>query len=281
MQRIPLGINVASNNKLKRRCLQLICKSYHHSDMGRKSDLSVKEREHVTKALAIGKSTLQIAKDMQRDHRTIKTLVAASHHERKKRVQPKFRKLTERQLRQIHRQVVKTPLATSLQIFEACDMPKVCRATRCKALRKVASVKKAPKNLPLKQKHKSKRAEWAKKYMKVDFTQVIFTDECLATLDGPDGWVRGWVSLDHSPPVRMACQQAGGGVMFWAAIIGDTLIGPFRVEDGVKINATTYSAYLNKHFDLGGRSSHFDGGKLYCSCTIMLLPMLPDTRLLG
>ena len=126
--------------------------------MGRKPDLSVKEKEHVTRALANGKSTLQIAKDMQRDHRTIKTLVAASH-ERKKRVQPKFRKLTERQLRQIHRQVVKTPLATSLQIFEACDMPKVCRATHCKALRRVANVKKASKNPPLKQKHKSKGAE--------------------------------------------------------------------------------------------------------------------------
>ncbi len=54
------------------------------------------------------------------------------------------------------------------------------------------------------------------------------------------------VSSDHSPPVRMARQLGGGGVMFWAAIIGDTLTGPFRVENGGKINATTYSAILDK-----------------------------------
>ena len=89
--------------------------------------------------------------------------------------------------------------------------------------------------------------EWVKKYMKVDFSQVIFTDECRATLDGPDGWAQGWVSSDHTPPIRMARQQGGGGVMFWAAIIDDKLIGPFRVEDGVKINANTYSAFLDKH----------------------------------
>ena len=86
----------------------------------------------------------------------------------------------ERQMRQIHRQVVKIPLATSLQVFQARNMLKVCRATRCKALRQVASVKKAPKSPPLdlNQRHKTKRIEWAQKYNKVDFSRVIFTDEC-------------------------------------------------------------------------------------------------------
>ena len=123
----------------------------------------------MTRALANEKSTLQIGKDMHRDHRTVKKIVAASHHARKRLVQPKFRKLTERQLRQIHRQVVKIPLATSLQVFQARNMLKVCRATRCKALRQVASVKKAPKSPPLNQRHKTKRIDWAEKYMKVDF----------------------------------------------------------------------------------------------------------------
>lgn len=36
--------------------------------------------------------------------------------------------------------------------------------------------------------------------------------------------------------------------MFWAAIIGDTLIAPFCVEDGIKITASSYSTFLDKHF---------------------------------
>ena len=179
-------------------------------------------------------TTLQIAKVLQRDHRTIKKYVTASQQGRKQRVRPKLRKLNDRQLRQIHRQVMKTPPASSRQIFEACDMPKLSRATRCKALREVATVQKPKRNPPLNQRHKARRLEWATKYMKTDFSRVIFTDECRATLNGPDDWARGWISLHDSPPRG---QQGGGGVMFWAAIIGESIIGPFRVEDGVKIHS--------------------------------------------
>lgn len=54
------------------------------------------------------------------------------------------------------------------------------------------------------------------------------------TLDGPDGWVRGWLVHGSDPPVRLRRQQGGGGVMVWAAITDDTLTGPFRVPDGVR-----------------------------------------------
>ena len=74
--------------------------------MGKKKDLSIKEKESITRELSKGMTTLQIAKVLQRDYWTIKKYVTASQHGRKKRVQPKFRKLNDRQLRQIHRQVV-------------------------------------------------------------------------------------------------------------------------------------------------------------------------------
>ena len=32
-----------------------------------------------------------------------------------------------------------------------------------------------------------KRLNWARQYMKLDFNKVIFTGECRATLDGPNG----------------------------------------------------------------------------------------------
>ena len=39
-------------------------------------------------------------------------------------------------------------------------------------------------------------------------------------------------------------QQGGGGVMIWAGIIGDELVGPFRVPDGLKLTAATYCEFL-------------------------------------
>ena len=37
-------------------------------------------------------------------------------------------------------------------------------------------------------------------------------------------------------PCRFKLQQGGGGVMFWAGIVGKELIGPFKVDEGVKMN---------------------------------------------
>ena len=72
--------------------------------------------------------------------------------------------------------------------------------------------------------------------MEPDFSSVIFADECRTTLDAPDGWASGWIFFNHSAPVRARRQQGGGAVMFWAAIVGDSTIRPFRAEDGVKID---------------------------------------------
>ena len=68
--------------------------------------------------------------------------------------------------------------------------------------------------------------------MKCDFSYVLFTDECRATLDGPDGWVKGWILQNQTAPHRLRRQQGGGRVMFWAGIVGDTLLGPFKVPEG-------------------------------------------------
>ena len=42
--------------------------------------------------------------------------------------------------------------------------------------------------------------------MKVNFENVIFKDECRATmdvLDGPDGWSRGWCDAQLPSPQRL------------------------------------------------------------------------------
>ena len=51
---------------------------------------------------------------------------------------------------------------------------------------------------------------------------VLFTDECRATLDGPDGWAKGWILQDQAAPYRLRRQQGVGWVMLWAGIVGDT-----------------------------------------------------------
>jgi hypothetical protein len=37
--------------------------------------------------------------------------------------------------------------------------------------------------------------EWSRKYMKTDMKFVLFTDEARASLDDPDGWAKGCVSM--------------------------------------------------------------------------------------
>ena len=62
------------------------------------------------------------------------------------------------------------------------------------------------------------------------------TDKAHAALYGPDGFNKVWV-VDG--------QEGGGGVMFWAGIVGDTVIGQVWVPDGVKVNYMTHCVLLN------------------------------------
>ena len=102
-----------------------------------------------------------------------------------------------------------------------------------------------------------KRVKWATDYIKCDFSTVIFTDECRAMLDGPDGFSRGWIGHGFETPFRLRRQQGGGGVMFWAGICGETLIGPFMVEERVKMDSEAYAHFLKQNFLTGTRFNPF------------------------
>ena len=45
-------------------------------------------------------------------------------------------------------------------------------------------------------------------------------------------------------PRRTRRQQGGGGVMLWAGIVGDELVSPVRVQEGVKLTSHTYCQFL-------------------------------------
>lgn len=216
--------------------------------MGQKRDLTDSEKSKIVRCLAEGCSSLEIAKLLKRDHRTIKRFVTNSQQGRRKRVEKKRRKITAHELRKIKREVAKMPFATSSTIFQSCNVTGVSKSTRCAVLRDMAKVRKAEKRPPLNKNHKLKRQDWAKKYLKTDFSKVLWTDEMRVTLDGPDGWARGWISKGQRAPIRLRRQQGGGGVLLWAGIIKNELVGPFRVEDGVKINSQTYCQFLEDTF---------------------------------
>ena len=90
--------------------------------------------------------------------------------------------------------------------------------------------------------------DWGVRYMKQDFSKVLWTDKCRATLNRPDGWARGWVLNGRSSRNRVRRQQDGEGIMFWDWLLGNTIVDPFRVEQGVKLNSQNYFSFLTRNF---------------------------------
>lgn len=80
-----------------------------------------------------------------------------------------------------------------------------------------------------------------------------FTDLCQATLDGPDGLSKGWVFLDNPAHIRLRRQLGEGGVIFWAGIVGNKMIGRLKCQEvwrlpshTVTLLGTSYLTLLNE-----------------------------------
>jgi hypothetical protein len=150
-----------------------------------------------------------------------------------------------RDLSCLKRNLQKLPGATNAGIFKEAGLPDITKSTRNIILAKMASENKcSPKKSPLTKRHKYLRLNWAKNYMKTDMKCVLFADESGATLDGPDGWSKGWVFRGDQCPTRMRRQQGGGGLMIWAPIVGDELFGPVRIPECVKLTSHTNCQFL-------------------------------------
>ncbi|KAL6456377.1 hypothetical protein MHYP_G00349200 [Metynnis hypsauchen] len=216
--------------------------------MGKKKDLSAAEKPQIVQCLGQGMKTLDVSRKSKHDHRTVKRFVTDSEHRRVRADKGRMRKVSARQVHRIKRAAAKMSLQTSKQVFEAAGVSGVPRTSRCRILQRLAVVRKPTIRSPLPSAHKQKRLQWAQTYMKTNFQTVLFTDECRATLDGPDGWSSGWLVDGHHVPTRLRRQQGGGGVMFWAGMMGRQLVGPFRVPEGVKMTSAKYIEFLTDHF---------------------------------
>ena len=218
--------------------------------MGRRTDLTDDEKRILVKELANATTPEMIASKINRHVVTVNKFVNDPLKKRKIRADCGSRKsVSKRDLNSLKRKLRKIPGATSARIFKEAGVPDISKSTRNRILAKMAETK-CPKKIPLRtRRHRTLRIDWAKTYMKTDMKHVLFTDESRATLDGPDGWSRGWVIRGDQCPTRIRRQQGGGEVMLWAGIVGDELVGPFRVKEGVKLTSQTYCQFLKSFLE--------------------------------
>ena len=210
--------------------------------------LSEAERAQVVSLLARGRPDYKIAAALGRDVRTIRKFISNHQDARKKKKSGHFLSVSPRDIRKIHLIVSRKSYLTSKEIFEKAGLPNVPKTTRCRILKSLATVRTKQKRPVLTKIHKEKRLKWARQYLKQDFSKVIWTDESRVTLDGPDGWSRGWILPGKQPETMMRRQQGGGGIMIWAGIVGSSLVGPFMIPEGVKVNKEVYCNLLQDSF---------------------------------
>ena len=99
--------------------------------------------------------------------------------------------------------IARNPLTLSRKCFNESNIQVESRTSHRRVIEVLAEMKLANKKHPLTMNHKEKRVEFAVKYMKQEFHKIMFTDERRATLDGPDGFSRGWVLNKLDIPVRL------------------------------------------------------------------------------
>ena len=216
--------------------------------MGRKKGLSVEERDIIIVEVGKGTCNEDIAKILGRHVDTIKRYLKSPSPRKSRSDRGGSKTVTARGMRKIVRQVRHRGGQTSKSIFLQAGFPNVSRTTRNRILKNFATVRSSVKRPPLTKRHKILRLEWARQYLKMDMSRVLFTDESRATLDGPDGWSNGWLYFGDERHQRLRRQQGGGGVMIWAGIIGDKLVGPYRIPQGVKVTSAAYCQFLQEVF---------------------------------
>ena len=157
--------------------------------MGKGKDITQAEKQHITQLLGEKVTTLAISKQLGRDHRTIKKCIQDITKKRSRTTGNGFKNLSARDKRQLKRAVAETPLLTSAQVFEKAGIGGVKRDKRCRILRELTSVKKSSRQPRISDANILKRLAWIKKYLKTDFSKVIFTDESRVTLIGWSRWM--------------------------------------------------------------------------------------------
>ena len=88
-----------------------------------------------------------------------------------------------------------------------------------------------------------KRMEWARNHMKVNFNLFCSPINDKRSLMDLMGGIEDGTVYDGPRSHRIRRQLGRGGVMFWGVIIGNKLVGPFRVADSENDCQTLYLLY--------------------------------------
>lgn len=148
--------------------------------------------------------------------------------------------MSKQDLRNIRLSLSRIKHATSKKVFEDAVVPDISKATRWRIKNDMGKVKKPSITCPLNPRQKVKWLEQVTKSLKNDFSKVLFRYKCEVNLDGSDSQASGWVMNNQSVGTQVRRQQGGRGVIFWAGIIGDKVIGPNKVEQVVKLDSNGY-----------------------------------------
>ena len=216
--------------------------------MGRRKDLTDAEKGIIINEIANSKTPGAIANRINRHVVTVnKFSLNDPFKTRKIRADCGSRKsFSKRDLNSLKR---KLPGATSARIFKEAGIPDIAKSTRKRIIAKMVETKCPKKNPLLTTRHKNLAYRLGQNLLETDMKHILFADESRATLHRPEGWSKGWVIRGDQCPTRIRRQQGGGGVMLWAGIVGDELVGPFRIQEGVKLTSHTYCLFRTSFLD--------------------------------
>ena len=103
--------------------------------------LTAIEKAKIVKLLGQKKSTLEISRNLHRDHRTVKRFVNEGKEGRKEHKSGRPKVTTARDLRKIKRTLLADPHSTSKTIFDQAGVTEVSKRTRNRILEQIAICK--------------------------------------------------------------------------------------------------------------------------------------------
>ncbi|KAF0736259.1 hypothetical protein Ae201684P_006988 [Aphanomyces euteiches] len=167
-----------------------------------------------------GKSNRNIAKIIGRSEKAVRTvLLNAKHPKARKKVGRKVI-LKKCHLRRIFRLAcIKQQSCREIEKSLGFIVHKSCSHSVLRASKFAKYIKRKPSPY-LKKQHKVARLRFAKQYInKPNFWHcLVFSDEKMFNLDGPDGCQYYWHDLRREPETYSKRVVGGGSVMVWAAI---------------------------------------------------------------